>query len=465
MSSLWPLGIAIYVAGTIGEAFGANLQRRSLTDEASRVAAAATPEEQQPKGKFQQRLWVIGFLLFVFAGISMSGALFFATQTVLAPLQLFLFVSNAFFATWINKENFAWFGWDGRALVFVVTGVTMAVVAAPKHTEHYSNEEMVWLMRQAGFIVFCCFSGSFLIGVWYIKRRILASCQHDPRTIQRRWVRTVLNMSYGAIAGAFGGVNVTLTKTVFSLIVGEFNVGGMKAVLSSPILWGTSFVLVGTYVLQIVVTVSGLEATTAIIVLSAHSVTEEVMATLGGILYFQDYLKFEVWSWIVFSLGNLMAIASVIGLSHLRLRDMEAKEREASAITAESDTSEIDNIDNIETVYDQKEGVILARKRSVSDSYLILLDPNRLEKGTPTGSGSFFLGGEDQQNGPGRVSRSKSIQELKDCELGMMAEIESTEPADDSHTGKSSDADSLQIERIDSVSPTFGEPPVVMVKA
>jgi len=459
MSDLWPLGIAIYVAGTIGEAFGANLQRRSLTDEASRIAA--TPGEE-PKGKFQQKLWVIGFLLFVFAGISMSGALFFATQTVLAPLQLFLFVSNAFFATWINKENFAWFGWDGWALVLVVTGVTMAVVAAPKHTEHYSNEEMVWLMRQAGFIVFCCFSGSFLIGTWYLKRRILASCQHDPRTIQRRWVRTVLNMSYGAIAGAFGGVNVTLTKTVFSLIVGEFNQAGIKAVLSSPLLWGTSFVLVGTYVLQIVVTVSGLEATTAIIVLSAHSVTEEVMATLGGILYFQDYLKFEVWAWIVFTLGNLMAIASVIGLSHLRLRDMEAKEREASAITAEDDTSETDNI---ETVYDQKGGVIIARKRSLSDSYLVLLDQNHRERSSTTGSENFILGGENQQNGPGRVSRSKSIQELKDCELGMMTKIESSEPVDDSHTGRSSDADSFEMERIHSVSPTFGEPPIVIVKA
>jgi hypothetical protein len=120
-----------------------------------------------------------------------------------------------------------------------------------------------------------------------------------------------------------------LTKTVFSLIVGQWENGGFVALVSSPVLWITAIVLVGTYVLQIVVTVSGLEVTSAIIVISAHSVTEEVMATTGGILYFQDYLRFESWAWAVFIIGNVIAIASVIGLSHLRLRDAEAKEEQA----------------------------------------------------------------------------------------------------------------------------------------
>ena len=301
------------------------MQRKSLTDEQGLHEADS---EYIQRGKFRQPRWVIGFWLFVFAGIFMSASLFFASQTVLAPMQLFLFVFNSIFANWINKEIFRWLGWDGIALVFVVVGVTMSMISAPKHTESYNNEELLWLLRQPGFIAFCVFAGTFIIAMLLIKRRILASCNNDPRTIRRPWVRTVLNMSYGAVAGAFGGVNVTLTKTVFSLIVGQYDHDGIVAVLSSAVLWVVSIVLIGTWCAQLFVTVSGLEVTSAIIVISAHSVVEEVTATSGGILYFQDYLQFETWSWFVFLSGNLIAIVSVVALSHLRLKDIKAKEFE-----------------------------------------------------------------------------------------------------------------------------------------
>jgi hypothetical protein len=195
MPDLWPLGITIYISGTIGEALGANLQRKSLTTEA---ALAEEDSNYQQKGKFQQRLWFAGFVLFVFAGIFMSVALFFASQTVLAPLQLFLFVSNAIFANLINKEVFNWIGWDGLALFLVTVGVTMSIISAPKHSHNYNDDEMVWLMQQAGFISFCCFAGIYIVGMLLIKRSILASCDSDPRRIKRRWVRTLLNMSYGS---------------------------------------------------------------------------------------------------------------------------------------------------------------------------------------------------------------------------------------------------------------------------
>eukprot|EP00957_Ditylum_brightwellii_P131009 9993108-Ditylum_brightwellii.AAC.1 len=87
-------------------------------------------------------------------------------------------------------------------------------------------------------------------------------------------------MSYGALAGAFGSLNVTLTKKVFSLIVGQVENEGLVSLFTSPLLYGVAFFLVLTYILQIVVTVSGLEVTSVIIVISAHAVTEEVVATL-----------------------------------------------------------------------------------------------------------------------------------------------------------------------------------------
>lgn len=336
-NTLWPLGIAIYFSGSVGEALGANLQRKSLTAEARRAKIDPSYEE---KGHFQQRMWVVGFFLYVFAGIFMSFALFFASQTLLAPLQLVLFVANAVFANLINEETFHWLGLDGTFLFLVIVGVTMAIVSAPKHNDTYTNDELIVLMHQNGFIAFWYVAGSFIFAMWLIRRLILASCNGDPSNLKQRWLYTVLNMSYGAIAGTFGGINITLTKTLFSLLAGQFQAGGILGLLSSPIVWVTSFCLIGTYMMQIFATATGLGEASAIIVISAHSVTAEVTAASGGILYFQDYQRFDLETWLMFVGGDLIAIFSVICLSHLRLRDTKA--RDARAHRAVSDTFLLD---------------------------------------------------------------------------------------------------------------------------
>jgi len=44
-----------------------------------------------------------------------------------------------------------------------------------------------------------------------------------------------------------------------------------------------------------------------------------VSATLGGLLYFQDYRKFEAWQWGVFITGDSIAIAAVFMMVRLRM--------------------------------------------------------------------------------------------------------------------------------------------------
>jgi len=326
-SSLWPLGAIIYILGTFGESLGANLQRKSLLREARLVEANP---EYKARGKFKQATWKVGFFMFVGAGICMSIALFFASQTLLAPLQLFLFISNVGFANLINREPFNWIGADGISTAFVIGGVIMCVVSAPKATHNFDSDELIQLMQQPGFISFCVGAFALICFLFFSKRAILKSCGNDPKTIPQRWKRTYLNMSYGALAGAFGGVNVTLTKTTFSLMSGEFEDDGIVGVVSSPLLWGVSITLICTYVGQMWVTVNGLGIASAIIVISSHSVTEEVVATLGGILYFEDYEQFDAHTWALFCVGNIVAIAAVIYLSHLRLSVAEAEEQRES---------------------------------------------------------------------------------------------------------------------------------------
>jgi len=108
------------------------------------------------------------------------------------------------------------------------------------------------------------------------------------------------------------------------LIGAEYDKDGIVGVIASPMMWAVSVTVIGTYVTQMKCTVDGLEQCSAMIVVSAQSVTEEVWATLGGICYFQDYKQFELWSALVFVGGNSLAVAGVLFLAYYRL----AEERE-----------------------------------------------------------------------------------------------------------------------------------------
>jgi len=83
MATLWPVGVAIYIIGTVGEALGANLQRYSFRME----EAKAESERENP---WQQTPWVAGFFLFVFSGIGMSVSLFFCIADAASPIAAVL---------------------------------------------------------------------------------------------------------------------------------------------------------------------------------------------------------------------------------------------------------------------------------------------------------------------------------------------------------------------------------------
>jgi len=333
-SDLWPIGVCIYVIGTVGEALGANLQRYSFRkEEIKPPAERLTAWKQTP--------WVTGFFLFIFSGIGMSLSLFFATQTQLAPLQLCLFVNNALFAHFMNEEPFDW-KTDGVATAAVMTGVLMCVVVAPKDNHDQTDDEMLELFSAPSFIVFISLTVSFIVGVFLTRRWIWKEAEWDVCKIKTAWKFTVLNLSFGALAGALGGLNLTLTKTTFSLIVGEYKDDGILGILSSPVLWVVSMTLVTTYILQMKSNVDGLAQCSAMIVISTHCVTEEVVAVFGGILYFQDYKQFNTVTWSMLPLGNLIAVVAVVCLGHfrskiemaekLRLRQLEEDEDDSKAI-------------------------------------------------------------------------------------------------------------------------------------
>ena len=62
---------------------------------------------------------------------------------------------------------------------------------------------------------------------------------------------------------------------------------------SSWLLYLVSFSLLGTFLLELKCTTDGLQYSSAMIVVSTLAVVEEVVATMGALLYFQDYKYFD----------------------------------------------------------------------------------------------------------------------------------------------------------------------------
>ena len=81
-ADLWPVGLTIYLLGTISEAFGANLQKYSINKEVEKNDNNRKPHKQP--------LWRIGLTCFILSHIFMSSAMIFCSQTFLDPLQIVL---------------------------------------------------------------------------------------------------------------------------------------------------------------------------------------------------------------------------------------------------------------------------------------------------------------------------------------------------------------------------------------
>ncbi|KAL1499752.1 hypothetical protein AB1Y20_012439 [Prymnesium parvum] len=318
--NLWFVGICIMCFGAFCQAFGANLQQLSISKEAKKPEAR--PARKQP-------LFVTGVFLLVSAGIVSATALIFSAQSLLAPLILLIFIANPLVAHYVNHEPFCW-KTDGTLTAVVAASVGIILAFAPHHSASFSAEHMVWLFEQPSFFAFLGIVTIVIATSYLVKRRIFLRINRDWSKLDNLYDRTIVHLSYGILGGTFGGLNITLTKATFTLIMDTFDEGASKGgffeglatlFTSSWLLYVTSFALLATFLLELKCTTDGLQASSAMIVVSTLSVVEEVVATLGALLYFQDYHYFTPVKAIVFAMGNLVAVLGVITMAALRLRN------------------------------------------------------------------------------------------------------------------------------------------------
>ena len=223
------------VIGTTAQALGANLQRLSASREAVRDAIRRRPARRQP-------MFIVGVVLLVGAGTVSSLALIFAAQAVLAPLILLLFIANPIFAHVLNGESFDW-RTDGICTLLIISSVALVVSYAPHHTQDFSVEHMRFLLSQPTFFSFVVVLIVFLTASYAGMQRIYQRVHHDWAHLVERplWERSAVHIAFGSLGGTFGGLNVTLTKATFTVIIAEFDrgresggvVGGLSGLFTS----------------------------------------------------------------------------------------------------------------------------------------------------------------------------------------------------------------------------------------
>ena len=158
------------------------------------------------------------------SGIVSATALIFSAQSLLAPLILLIFIANPLVAHYINGEEFD-YRTDGVCTLLVCIAVGMVVAFAPHHSASYNGDHMRWLFQQPSFIVFILMVASIIGSAYWVKRRIYYRLKCDWSNLDNLWDKSVVHLSYGILGGTFGGLNITLTKATFTLIIDEFNRG------------------------------------------------------------------------------------------------------------------------------------------------------------------------------------------------------------------------------------------------
>lgn len=124
----------------------------------------------------------------------------------------------------MNREPFAW-KTDGALTVLVAASIGVVLAFAPHHSASHDGDYMKWLFEQPSFFVFISVVTSIIASAYIVKRRAFYRASRDWNKLDNLVDRGIVHLSFGVLGGAFGGLNITLTKATFTLIIDTFDEG------------------------------------------------------------------------------------------------------------------------------------------------------------------------------------------------------------------------------------------------
>lgn len=306
----WYVGVMLYSAGAFFLALGVVLQKFSINKELKK--AHYTGGEM--KSKIKQPLWVLGIILYGSSGGLLSAALAFAAQSQVTPLMSLVIISNAVLARFLLGEPLT--KRDFYCVILIVIAVVLTTSAAPTTQTKKSTEQLLDLYKEPLFIGFIICLLSFMGSLYAINKYTLNLKKNHEKLSKRQ--EFLFSFSYGASAGCWGGLCVTMIKSALTIIQDKATEGLFLNIFIEPIVYILLGILITCWYQQLNWINKGLERFPAVFIVSIEAVVNEVVAVSGGLIYFQEYLEFDAVTGPIFGGGLLLG---VIGVMIFALRD------------------------------------------------------------------------------------------------------------------------------------------------
>mmetsp|Transcript_3016 Transcript_3016/g.6938 ORF Transcript_3016/g.6938 Transcript_3016/m.6938 type:complete len:389 (-) Transcript_3016:674-1840(-) len=238
-------------------------------------------------------------------------ALSYLEQVIWAVLSLFSLVANACFAHVLLNEELTCF--DLLCTGLILIGSTLVVIAnsaAVSNTAAPSVEDLIAHFSRPWFEVYAVFLAVLVLGCAIHGARSLGRGHH------------VHALTWTILSATCGSVSVLLGKCIVEVIgIVYHNRSSSESILSAP----STYIVLGVFVIAALGALVSLNMALAVgealLVVPYLTVTNTLLAIMGGILYFEEFQAFQAaYSAVIFALGVTLALLGAYVLQRNRGR-------------------------------------------------------------------------------------------------------------------------------------------------
>ena len=343
------LGLFIYILGTILMSGGVNIQKFALNKAKKRC------EERGEKvhGGWKSPLWFLGLTCYIFAGIFLSVALYFATPALVTPFMSVVLISNLIFAHFLLGEPLT--KKDGIAISIVIVGLIVTAVTAPEDSQVHKSKDLIGFYKEIPFIIFAsliCLCLIVLIVLNILLQKQVRNCIIPSKEMEP-WKLFMYPFSFASLAGIFGGTTVLIMKSAIEIIVEKMS-HGFVPFISSWFMYVLVLLMGFFWSMQMFWLNRGLKyfhavcfffffgpsskkysslfpffsfsvpsfspLSSQIYIVSLEAVINELVAVVGSIIYFQEYNEknFTTVKKVFFCVGMSIGVFGVLLLAYWR---------------------------------------------------------------------------------------------------------------------------------------------------
>eukprot|EP01084_Bolivina_argentea_P204942 350080_1 len=359
------IGAILAIAASIFNAVGYTIQKKGH----NRLKEYnKDKEDSEKKTLVKEKIWAIGFAIYLVGGLLNAGSLFYAPQSLVLPLSAITLVANTMLATKVLGEPF--FKADIFGILAVIIGSILAVLFGPRTAggEATMNElKLRWGDRDffLFFIILsACIVADYLI-VRYYERKNAVDSEVTDQLIHGS---SFLLLSYCLLAGYFGSLAFLFLKS-FTEFIGS-SMSSKETANANAVNWYSYFTLICVIITNIALEFfrqRGLSYFHAVYVVPINQVVLIVMGTILGGLYFEEFDNMPIVDGILFCVAISMTVIGVFILAFNSgnvAEKTEAKINHTITLSLDGNIPTLPNLPKIPTLIQTSPSLPITRNRT-----------------------------------------------------------------------------------------------------